>query len=84
MEFKIYVYFQTPFSGIFRHFLKNLFCKTLIKCKDLVYPYLKVYVLLHELWLKMYMFKKLFMVIELLIEVVVVKNYMDPLLKHSS
>ena len=26
MEFKIYVYFQTPFSGIFRHFLKkNLF-----------------------------------------------------------
>ena len=26
----------------------------------------------------MYMFEKLFMVIELLIEVVVVKNYMDP------
>jgi len=24
MEFKIYVYFQTPFSGIFRHFLKKL------------------------------------------------------------
>ena len=45
---------------------------------------LKVYVLLHELWLQTYMFEKLFMVIELLIEVVAVKNYMDPLLKHSS
>ena len=52
-----------------------------MKCEDLVYPDLKVYVLLHELWLQTYMFEKLFMVIELLIEVVVVKNYMDPLLK---
>ena len=84
MEFKIYVYFQTQFSGIFRYFFKNFFCKTLIKCKDLVYPDLKVYVLLHELWLLRYMFEKLFMVMKLLIKVVVVKNYMDPLLKYSS